>query len=105
MFKKEHEKVPWLYIQVSDTGVGISSEDSEKLFQEFSQVGDQSQINYAGTGLGLSISRKFCRLLGGDITVDSKPKVGSTFQIQLPQHLKNFPSERNASKVTQLKTG
>lgn len=103
-FKQEVNRKSWMIFQVSDTGIGISPEDTEKLFQDFTQVGQQNISNYAGTGLGLSISRKFCRLLGGDITLDSKLNVGSTFQIQLPEHASRLNADNN-SNVTKLKTG
>ena len=69
---------------VKDTDLGISSQDVGTLFDEYSQVETAQSNAYAGTGLGLSISRKFCRMLGGDITVTSEENVGSTFTIELP---------------------
>jgi signal transduction histidine kinase len=56
-----------------------------KLFQEFSQASSTTASKYGGTGLGLAISRRFCRIMGGDITVESKPGEGSTFAIRLPR--------------------
>ena len=56
-----------------------------KLFQEFSQASSTTASKYGGTGLGLAISRHFCRMMGGDITVESEPGGGSTFTIRLPR--------------------
>jgi len=59
----------------------------EKLFQPFSQAEASMTRNYGGTGLGLEITRRFCKKLGGDITVKSKLGEGTTFTIQLPAEL------------------
>ena len=56
-----------------------------KLFQEFSQASSATASKYGGTGLGLVISRRFCQMMGGDITVESEPGHGSTFTIRLPR--------------------
>ncbi|MFN7994767.1 MAG: ATP-binding protein [Bryobacteraceae bacterium] len=74
----------WSEICVTDTGIGISPEHLDKLFQPFSQVDDSSTRKYNGTGLGLVISKKFCQMMGGDITVESKPGSGSRFTIRIP---------------------
>ncbi|MGH6784859.1 MAG: sensor histidine kinase, partial [Sphingomicrobium sp.] len=75
----------WVTIEVADTGIGMTPEQMGKLFQEFSQASSTTASKYGGTGLGLAISRRFCRLMGGDITAVSEPGRGSTFTIRLPR--------------------
>ena len=74
----------WTEVQVSDTGIGIGQEHLGKLFQPFSQVDSSATRKYNGTGLGLAISKKFCQMMGGDITVESEPGRGSRFSIRVP---------------------
>jgi signal transduction histidine kinase/DNA-binding response OmpR family regulator len=74
----------WLTFVISDTGIGMTAEQVERLFQPFSQADASTTRHYGGTGLGLAITRHFCRLLGGDVTVESTPGQGSRFTIRLP---------------------
>ncbi len=70
---------------VKDNGIGISEEQGKKLFEAFAQADTMTTRKYGGTGLGLALSRKFCRMLGGDVSiVNSTPGQGTTFGITLP---------------------
>jgi PAS domain S-box-containing protein len=71
-------------LAIADTGIGIAEDKLEALFEEFTQADESTTRNYGGTGLGLTISRRFCRMMGGDITVESVRGEGTTFTIDLP---------------------
>jgi len=69
---------------VSDTGIGMTPEQLARLFQAFSQAEASTAAKFGGTGLGLAISRKFCQLMGGDVTVESEAGRGTRFTVRLP---------------------
>ena len=73
-----------LLVHIVDTGIGIASDQIEHLFEKFTVADDSSTSKYGGTGLGLALSQKLCRLMGGEIIVDSQLGRGSRFTIRLP---------------------
>jgi two-component system, sensor histidine kinase and response regulator len=71
-------------LEVADTGIGLSPDESARLFQEFVRIKNDRTRAIPGTGLGLSIVKKLAQLYGGDVTVASEPNVGSRFTVTLP---------------------
>jgi len=71
-------------VSVSDTGIGISPEHHEKIFEDFRQVDDSPSRQYGGTGLGLAICRRLATAMGGRITLESTMGIGSTFMLTIP---------------------
>ncbi|MDH5547395.1 MAG: response regulator [Gammaproteobacteria bacterium] len=80
----EDEEPKQLQVTISDSGIGMTSEQLEKLFLPFTQADISTTRKYGGTGLGLAITQKFCQMLGGDIRVNSTVNQGSTFEMRLP---------------------
>jgi signal transduction histidine kinase len=73
---------------VTDTGIGMTPEQLARLFQPFSQAEATTSRKYGGTGLGLVLSRRFCQMMGGDVTVESEPGKGTAFTIELPAEVR-----------------
>ncbi|MEI6381792.1 MAG: ATP-binding protein, partial [Cyanobacteriota bacterium ELA615] len=77
----------WISFKVADSGIGMTPEQLTKLFKAFSQAENSTTRKYGGTGLGLNITKRFCQLMGGDVTVESIYGKGSTFTIELPAYV------------------
>ncbi len=78
--KMQSEKSDMITISVSDTGVGIPEDRLDRIFESFTQADGSTTRQYGGTGLGLTISKRLAEMMGGDITVESKPGKGSVFR-------------------------
>jgi signal transduction histidine kinase len=81
---RRHAEPATCTFAIRDTGIGITPEQISRLFEAFAQAEAHTSRKYGGTGLGLALSREFCRMMGGDITVESVPGAGSTFTATLP---------------------
>ncbi len=86
----------WIVFRVTDTGIGLSPEQIVKLFQDFTQADASTTRKFGGTGLGLALTRRFCQMMGGDVTVHSVPGEGSVFTIKLPAVVREAKPEAAA---------
>ena len=100
----------WIQFRVGDTGIGITAEQQENLFHEFTQADISIARKYGGTGLGLAISHRFVQLMKGRIMVESAPGQGSVFTVHLPvqaagEHPENTqaPETVNADASSEVK--
>ncbi len=80
----EDSRPPTLVFEVEDTGIGMSHSQVDKIFAPFTQADASTTRRFGGTGLGLTISRSLAEILGGSLTVESTPGVGSTFRLETP---------------------
>jgi len=83
----------WVEFSVADSGIGMTPEQLAGLFERFAQADVSTTRRFGGTGLGLAITRAFCRLLGGDVRVESTYGAGSTFTMRLPAVMPEQPEE------------
>ena len=93
------ESADWITLRVADTGIGMSPEQIANLFRPFSQADASSTRKYGGTGLGLAITRRFCQMMGGDVTLQSEPGKGSVFTIRIPAVLPGPAAPASAQPV------
>jgi len=82
--RTERKGAEWVEFQVADTGIGMSVEQMDRLYRPFMQADASTTRKYGGTGLGLMISREFCHMMGGTLSAESEPGVGSVFTVRLP---------------------
>ena len=92
-----------LQMSVQDTGIGIPADKFEKIFDSFSQADASTARRYGGTGLGLSISKALCNLMGGEIWVESKESVGSTFHFAIELESADSKADPHSKKTGVLK--
>ncbi len=90
---------PWIEFEVVDTGIGMTSEQIQHLFQAFTQADVSTTRKYGGTGLGLALSQRFCQMMGGEVTVTSEPNKGSIFTVRLPRSWGYRPQIKFAGKM------
>ena len=81
-----------LRVSVSDTGIGMTQEQMDRLFTRFTQADSSTTRRFGGTGLGLALTKSFCSLLGGDISVSSEPGRGTRFEFCLPADVTELPA-------------
>ena len=98
--RSTQDKQEWITFCVSDTGIGISPEQIEDVFDAFSQADFSTTRQYGGTGLGLTISRRLCRMMGGDIIVKSELGKGATFKVHLPARVRQLHSVTDSTQTT-----
>ena len=89
-----------IQFRVSDTGIGISAQQRQNLFQEFAQADSSIARKYGGTGLGLAITYRFVQLMKGQINVESEPGKGAVFTVQLPTQIAMETTESASSQGT-----
>ncbi len=87
-FQESSSTGEMIFFKVRDTGVGMTGDQLARIFEPFVQGDTSTTRQFGGTGLGLTISRTFCRMMGGDVSVESEPGKGSTFTVKLPREVK-----------------
>jgi signal transduction histidine kinase/CHASE3 domain sensor protein len=88
-----------LVFRVTDTGIGMTEEQIRRLYTPFTQADASTTRRFGGTGLGLAITRRFCEMMGGDLSVESEPGVGSTFILSLPAYVSPLPERSDHEDI------
>ncbi len=96
---ENRDRIAWILFSVSDTGIGMTSEQQAKLFKAFTQADSSTTRKYGGTGLGLVITQRFAEMLGGTIIVTSEVGKGSTFTLHLPIRPEQELSKENQARL------
>jgi PAS domain S-box-containing protein len=96
---ENRDGIAWILFSISDTGIGMTSEQQAKLFKAFTQADNSTTRKYGGTGLGLVITKRFAEMLGGTIIVTSEVGKGSTFTIHLPIRIEQELSKENQARL------
>ena len=86
VMKRQMENNERLIVEVRDTGIGMSEEGLKNIFTDFGQAEKDTAQKFGGTGLGLALTRRFCAMMGGQVTVESRLGEGSSFVIDIPCH-------------------
>ena len=81
---KAERQADWIVFRVRDTGIGMTPAQLERIFDPFAQADSSTTRKYGGSGLGLAICKQYCRVMEGEIAVESTPGKGSTFTVRLP---------------------
>jgi signal transduction histidine kinase len=92
-----------IVVVVEDSGIGISKENADRVFEPFWQVQQSATRQVGGTGLGLSVARRLARLLGGDLALESTPGEGSRFTVMLPLRAPATESARQPREEARIK--
>lgn len=103
--RKESQQGEWILFAVKDSGIGMTDDQMNALFQPFMQADPSTTRQFGGTGLGLAITRRFCELMGGDIAVESELNKGSRFTVRLPVKVSKVeppPAQSSISEVAPL---
>ncbi|MEM7801616.1 MAG: response regulator [Chloroflexota bacterium] len=97
--------IGWITFTVSDTGIGMTDAELDRLFKPFHQANSNTAHHFGGTGLGLTISQYFCQIMGGHIDVHSIKGEGTTFEVELPIYQGDADSSSKLAKLDELQKG